>query len=120
MARISIDLTEGWIKLAKSPVRTVIAALSCLSLSFGPLFLFTYGKEGLRYTDPKVIACFGAVFLIPLVYIRLASVVLTQVRESEVGTAEQRSETMASHGSRIVFWSIVALGSVVLYFLLRP
>lgn len=117
MERLVIELPDRWLKFSRSPASVVVAVLVCLALSFAPVYLFILGREGASYRDPRVVACFAAIFLVPLIYIRLATLCITQVRagmdNSGRGAAPRRS-------TQVLLWSTLTIGAIAIYFLLHP
>ena len=58
MNNVVVQIPDRWQRFANSRLLVVVTALTCLSLSFGPVFLFQLAKAGVPHTDPRVI--FGA------------------------------------------------------------
>lgn len=116
MQTLQVKLPERWVKFARSSSSVFVTALICLSLAFGPVFLFVLGREGASFTDPRVILSLAAIVLFPLVYIRLAALVLHQLRID--GNSSKRSEP--NRFSLMLFWVVTAGGAVAIYFWLRP
>ena len=119
MERVNIEVDERWVKLAQPSVRVVIAALTGLSLTFAPLFLFIFAQEGAGYKDPRVVACFAAIFLVPLVYLRAATIFLAQLHTCKYGDLNRAAHTQSRLVNRFLFWAIVIVGAVALYLLFR-
>jgi hypothetical protein len=114
MKNVVVQPSNQWVKFAKSPFVVAVTALTCLSLAFVPVFLFQLGKTGVSYGDPRVIVCFAAIFLVPLVYIRFAAVCLTQVRTSHGGVTGARNKL----GSAFL-WMALTVGALVIYLVIR-
>lgn len=121
MVSMRIELSEGWMKFVRSQATVFVTALTCLSLTFAPLALFNLGKAGLDYRDPRVLACFAVIVLVPLVYVRLATLFVKQVRAASFESAEPAA-TKASPASvaSVLPWLILIAGAVALYLFLRP
>lgn len=115
MNNVLVRIPERWEKFANSPFLIAVTALTCLSLAFAPVLLFQLGKNGVNYTDPRVVACFAAVFLIPLAYIRLAALCLKQLR-----AAPTDIETQGSWLTSALVWTALTIIALVLYLALRP
>lgn len=120
MVSMRIELSEGWLKFVRSQATVFVTALTCLSLTFAPLALFNLGKAGLDYRDPRVLACFAVIVLVPLVYVRLATLFVKQVRAASVEPAETVSRASSSSVVSILPWLIIIAGAVALYFFLQP
>ena len=85
MNNVVVQIPDRWQRFANSRLLVVVTALNCLSLSFGPVFLFQLAKAGVPYTDSRVIFCFASIVLLPLVYLRLAAVCIKQLRTTHEG-----------------------------------
>lgn len=120
MVSMRIELSERWMKFVRSPSMGFVTALTCLSLTFAPLALFNLGKAGLDYRDPRVIACFALIVLVPLVYVRLATLFVKQVRAASYESAEPVSRASWGSLASILPWLIIIASAVALYFFLRP
>jgi hypothetical protein len=97
----------------------VVAALTSLSLTFAPLFLFYSGKNGVSQYDPRVIICFAANFLVPLVYIRFATLCFDQVRASKNDSAGHDKPAPTKLLTSVLLWSIVTLSAIAIYLFFR-
>jgi len=115
--RFEIELSSLWVRFAASPGRLVLALLIAPALTFAPLFLFVLGKQGASYWDPRVIACFAAIALVPLVYIRLSSLLIAQLRSTSGGSGGRTG--LGLRNAALVYFLLV-LSSVALYLWLRP
>ena len=119
MVSMRIELSEKWLKFVKSPATVFVAGLTCLSLTFAPVLLFNLGKAGVDYRDPRVIVCFAVILLVPLVYVRLATLFIKQLRSSDDSSVPV-SQSSTSSTNSILPWVILAIGAVALYLLLKP
>jgi hypothetical protein len=83
MDRVSVEIDSRWVKIARSPVYIIIAALQGVSITFAPLFLYWSGRgnyfNGLQWL--VVPLCFAAIYLVSLFYIWLGSSVIRQLRQ---------------------------------------
>ena len=120
MVSMKIELSEAWLKFVRSPATVFVTALTCLSLTFAPMALFNLGKAGLDYRDPRVIACFAVIVMGPLVYLRLATLFVKQVRAASYESAETASKDSSLSVASILAWLILIAGAVVLYLFFRP
>jgi|ERR1051325_2412383 len=116
MENVVVKLSHPWVKFARSPFVVAVTALTCLSLAFVPVFLFQLGKTGVTYADPRVILCFAAIFLVPLVYIRFAALCLSQVRRSANGAASVTENRLGS----ALFWVALTVAALAIYLVVRP
>lgn len=120
MVSMKIELSEGWLKFARSQATVFVTALTCLSLTFAPMALFNLGKAGLDYRDPRVIACFAVILIGPLVYLRLATLFVKQVRSASNESAEPFPKGSSSLVASILPWLILIVGAIALYLFFRP
>jgi hypothetical protein len=62
-----------------SPLYLVVAALTGVSITFAPLFLFQLGQGGATIGNPRVLLCFFAIYLVPLFYMAFARPLIAQI-----------------------------------------
>ena len=120
MVSMRIELSERWLRFIQSPAMMLTAGLTCLSLAFGPVLLFMLGKAGAGYRDPRVIICFAAIVLIPLIYIRLAVLFIKQLRTGSDDSTSSVSRPSSGSMSSILLWVATVVGAFAIYSLLRP
>ncbi len=60
MGRVLVEIDSRWVKIARSPIYVVIAALQGISVSFAPLFLYWSGRGNYPTVAAKMIC--GSVF----------------------------------------------------------
>ena len=111
MVNLQIELPEKWLRFVRSPMMVLLTALTCLALTFAPAALYTLGKAGANYSDPRVIACFAVIALVPLVYVRLATLFISQLQP-----ATQRSSGFVRSA---LPWLFLIIGAVAIYLVLR-
>lgn len=111
MVNLQIELSEKWLRFVRSPMMLFVTALTGLSLTFAPAALYMLGKAGADYRDPRVIACFALIVLVPLVYVRLATVFIGQLLP-----ASQRSSGSVRS---TLLWAFLIIGGVAIYLLLK-
>jgi hypothetical protein len=120
MVSMRIELSEGWLKFVRSQAMVFMTALTCLSLTFAPMALFRLGKAGADYRDPRVIACFAVIVLVPLVYLRLATLFIQQLRKASIDSIQSVSQGSSISVGSLLPWVVVIVGAVAIYLLLRP
>lgn len=111
MVNLQIELSEKWLRFVRSPLMVLVTALTGLALTFAPAALYTLGKAGAGYSDPRVIACFAVIVLVPLVYVRLATVFIGQL----LPTAQRSSGSVRS----TLLWVFLVIGGLAIYLLLK-
>jgi hypothetical protein len=73
---IAVEVPADAYRLAQNPVLYfTIAGLTGVSVTFSPLFLYEFGREGVGWSDWRLWACFGVTFLVPMFYARLGAAV---------------------------------------------
>jgi hypothetical protein len=90
---VTVEINSGWVKFVRSPAFSVVSALSGVSVSFAPYFLYLSG-QGKFYPGHEwliVPLCFAVVFLVPLIYMRIGSTVIRELRKSETVTQDSSS-----------------------------
>ncbi len=120
MVNMRIELSEGWLKFVRSQAMVFMTALTCLSLTFAPMALFRLGKAGADYRDPRVIACFAVIVLVPLVYVRLATLFIKQLRVASHDSIQSVSQGSPVSVGSLLPWVLLIVGAVALYVLLKP
>lgn len=120
MVSMRIELSERWLRFVRSQATVIVTALTCLSLTFAPVALFNLGKAGVDYRDPRVIACFAVIVLAPLVYVRLATLFIKQLRAAPDDTTQSVPRASARSVTPILPWLILIVGAVAIYFLFKP
>lgn len=120
MVSMQIELSEGWLKFVRSPAMVFMTALTCLSLTFAPMALFRLGKAGADYRDLRVIACFAVVVLVPLVYLRLATLFIKQLRMASDDSMQSVSQSSSVSVGSLLPWVVLIVGAVALYLWLKP
>jgi ABC-type nickel/cobalt efflux system permease component RcnA len=83
MENINVVIDSKWVKLINSPLYTIVQALTGVSISFAPLFLYFAGEWRLRGSSMWLtfIACYGIIFLVSAFYFGLALSVIKQIRK---------------------------------------
>jgi hypothetical protein len=119
MVSMRIELSERWLKFVRSQATVLLAGVTCLSLTFAPVMLFNLGKAGVDYRDARVIACFAVIVLAPLVYVRLATLFIKQLRSASDESIRSVSTSSAASGTSVLPWVGLVIGAVALYLLLR-
>jgi hypothetical protein len=120
MVSMRIELSHRWLRFVRSPATVFVTALTCLSLTFAPVALFNLGKAGVDYRDPRVIACFAVIVLVPLVYVRLATLFIKQLRAASDDSMQTVPQASSGSVASVLPWIVLVVGAVVLYFFLRP
>ena len=78
--KIMVQLDGKWVRRVKSPLFWGVSALTGVSSTFAPLFLYWCGKgEFPEHSWWLVPVCFSVIYLVPLFYIRLAGEVIASI-----------------------------------------
>jgi hypothetical protein len=75
--KITIEIDAKWARRVNSPLYWPIGALTGVSVSFAPMYLYWWGQRAETW---KVLACFAVVYFVPLFYIRLGAEVIRAIR----------------------------------------
>ncbi|HYL74031.1 MAG TPA: hypothetical protein VEU96_07475 [Bryobacteraceae bacterium] len=84
MDKVLIEIDSKWMKLVRSPLYWMVAALQGVSISFAPLFLYWSGK-GMFHPGFEwfiVPSCFAVIFLVGFFYLRLGGEVVRELRKA--------------------------------------
>ena len=82
--KVIIEIDPKWVRLTRSPIYSFVSALTGVSVTFAPLFLYWAGK-GKFYPNQEWIVvplCFAVIYFVPLFYFRLGNVVAKELREN--------------------------------------
>ena len=82
-AKVTIEISSVWVRIVRSPLYWLIAALQGVSISFAPLFLYWSGK-GSFYPGSQwfvVPSCFAVIVLVGFFYMLLGSAVVGELRK---------------------------------------
>jgi hypothetical protein len=88
--RVTVEMDSSWVKFVRSPAFTVVSALSGVSVSFAPYFLYLSGQGRFYHGSERFVVplCFAVIYLVPLVYIRIGSAVIKELRKREAVSAD--------------------------------
>ncbi len=83
MATVTVELNSKWVKIVRSPLYWIVAALQGASMTFAPLFLYWTGRGQFFRGSERIVvpACFGAILLVGLFYLRLGNDVIRELRK---------------------------------------
>jgi len=82
--KVTVEIDPKWVKITRSPIYAIVSALTGVSVTFAPLFLYWAG-EGKFYPGYKWIVvplCFAVIYFVPLFYIRLSAGVIKELRQA--------------------------------------
>jgi len=81
--KVTVEIDQKWVTLARSPIYFIVAALTGVSVTFAPLFLYWSGKGEFYpgYRGVIVPLCFAVIYCVPCFYFRLGSAVAKELRQ---------------------------------------
>ena len=82
MRKVAIEIDSRWVRIVRSPLYWIVAALQGIAVSFAPLFLYWSGR-GIFYPNYRwfiVPSCFAVIFLVGYFYMALGSAVIAELR----------------------------------------
>jgi len=84
MDKVTIEIDSSWVKLVRSPLYWIVAALQGVSVTFAPMFLYWSGKGMFdrQFKWLVVVACYAVIFLVGLFYMRLGGAVIAELRKT--------------------------------------
>ncbi len=98
------------------PLNYAVVALTGVSVSFCPFFLYLLGRGGAAVTDWRVLANFAVIFLVPGVYMSFGAPVVARAwkpwNDSAPGTDEE-SGTRTAKGEMRFWLLVVGIGLVI-------
>jgi hypothetical protein len=80
--KVTIEVNPKWAWFVRSPLYVVVSALSGVSVSFAPLFLYWSGKGTFHPGHERIIvpSCFAVIYLVPSFYLIVGQAVANEVR----------------------------------------
>ena len=83
---VTVEVSPTLAKIVRSPAHVIATALTGVSISFAPLFLYWSGQGKFypRYDWVAVPVCFAMIFLVPLYFYRLGNMVAKELRKHSV------------------------------------
>jgi hypothetical protein len=84
MGKVTIELDSKWVRIARSPLYWVVAALQGVAFSFAPLFLYWSGKGFFSPGENRFVVplCFATIFFVGMFYMWLGSGVVRELRKA--------------------------------------
>jgi hypothetical protein len=86
MSKVTIEIDSRWVKVVRSPLYWIVAALQGVSVSFAPLFLYWSGKGVFSHGSERIVvaSCFGVILLVGFFYMLLGSAVIGELRKKKI------------------------------------
>ena len=82
MAKVTIEIDSRWVKVVRSPLYWIVAALQGVSITFAPLFLYWSGKGMFRGSEWMIVpSSFAVILLVGFFYMLLGSAVVGELRK---------------------------------------
>jgi hypothetical protein len=84
MGKVTIEVNSNWVKIVRSPLYWIVAALQGVAVSFAPLFLYWSGKGFFSSSENRIIVplCFATIFFVGMFYMLLGSGVIRELRKA--------------------------------------
>ena len=83
MSNVTIEINSKWVRIVRSPIYWIVAALQGISISFAPLFLFWSGRGGYFPGHQAFVTplCFAIIIFVQLFYFLLGAAVIKELRQ---------------------------------------
>jgi hypothetical protein len=80
--RITIDVNAKWAWFVRSPLYVIVSALTGVSVTFAPLFLYWSGEGTFFPGHERVIVrvCFAVIYLVPSFYLIVGQAVAKELK----------------------------------------
>ena len=87
---VNVEIDSGWVQFVRSPGFMVVSALSGVSVTFAPYFLYLSGQGKFFHGHELLVVplCFAVSCLVPLVYMRIGNAVIKELRRNEKVTPD--------------------------------
>ena len=82
---IRVSVNARWLRAIHSPLGWLVQALTGVSISFAPMFLYYAGAHHIPIYHPMVIIAGAMVYLVPLAYIAFAGPIMRQLVDYRAG-----------------------------------
>ncbi|MGD0800269.1 MAG: hypothetical protein ABR906_03025 [Terracidiphilus sp.] len=88
MGKVTIEVNSKWVKIVRSPLYWIVAALQGVAVSFAPLFLYWSGKGFFSPGENRFVVplCFATIFIVGMFYMLLGSGVIRELRKAPKAT----------------------------------
>ncbi len=82
--KVTIEIDSKWVGIVRSPIYGLMSALTGVSITFAPLFLYWSGQGKFYHAYEWIVVplCFALIFFVPLFYFRLGNSVAKQLRQT--------------------------------------
>ena len=78
--KITVELDSKWERRVNSPLFWAVSALTGISITYAPFYLYRAGQDGLSESSGWLVpTCFAVIYLVPLFYIRLGAEVIKSI-----------------------------------------
>ena len=86
MDKMTIEIDSRWVKIVRSPLYWIVAALQGVSITFAPLFLYWSGKGKFFQGSEWFVVplCYATIFLVGMFYMLLGSAVIGELRKKNI------------------------------------
>jgi hypothetical protein len=86
MHKVTVEIDSKWVKIVRSPLYWIVAALQGVSISFAPLFLYWSGKGSFFYGAERIVvpSCFAVILLAGFFYMLPGSAVIGELKKKNV------------------------------------
>ena len=83
MESVTVQVDDRLVRMARSPLYWIVAALQGVAATFAPLFLYWSGKGGYFAGMESLVAlvCFGVILLVSLFHFQFSGVLLRELRK---------------------------------------
>ena len=81
-----VSISDRWVRLLRSPLFTLVEALSGIAITFAPLFLYA---DSVLNDSPALkrvitVCCFALIYLVPFFYMAFARSIIRQIPRPNV------------------------------------
>jgi hypothetical protein len=86
MDKVTIEIDSRWVKIVRSPLYWIVAALQGVSITFAPLFLYWSGKGMFHHESEWLVvpSCFAVILVVGFFYMLLGGAVIGELRKKKI------------------------------------
>ncbi len=89
MDTVIIEINSRWVKILRSPLYWIVAALQGVAITFAPFILYLSGKGSFYHGYEWIIvpACYAAILVVGFFYICLGSAVIRELKKKSAAVS---------------------------------
>ncbi len=89
MDTVTIEINSRWVRIARSPLYWIVAALQGVAITFAPFILYLSGRGSFHHGSEWIIvpSCCIAILVVGFFYICLGNAVIRELKKKSVAVS---------------------------------